>query len=357
MQVNPAARWTVLIYTSASKDLEQAVEDSLQEITDHPLQGDQVHIVAQRGRDSQAQRFQLHGSEQPLPLGPAQAADMTSSQTLQQFLEWGMEAYPAERYVVVLGGHAAGFAGAVTNSQRSKMLSLPDIEKALGELPTRPEILVFNTCLMAQAEAAEQFSENASYLVASQSQLKGLGLPLAPWFHDLATASTSQEAASRLVEHSQSVPERSPAVSAIDLQVWPELRERIDALALEIPRFPQHRQRLLEHIQSQSHLWPRESDRPLVDQIDVGVLSSHLSQDETLPKGLRQAAQSVVEGLPSLMLGNSSSSREEAGLSIYAPDQPFENLGPPQRNVGQIYRELRWSEATHWDEAIRWLSS
>ncbi len=357
MQVNPAARWTVLIYTSASKDLEQAVEDSLQEITNHPVAGDQVHIVAQRGRASQAQRFQLHGSDKPLPLGQPQEVDMTASQSLQDFLQWGMEAYPAQRYVVVLGGHAAGFAGAVTNSQRSKMLSLPEIEKALGGLPARPEILVFNTCLMAQAEAAEQFSEKASYLVASQSQLRGLGLPLAPWFHDLATVDTSQEAASRLVEHSREVPERSPAVSAINLQEWPELRERVDALAQEVPRYPQHRQRLLDHIQNQRHLWPRDSDRPLVDQIDIGTLLSHWSQDETLPETLRQAASHVVEGLPSLMLANSSSSREEAGLSIYAPDEPFEHLGPPQRKVGQIYRELRWSDSTHWDEAIRWLSS
>jgi hypothetical protein len=209
---------------------------------------------------------------------------------------------------------------------------------------------------MAQAEATEQFSEIASYLVASQSQLKGLGLPLAPWFHDLANVESPREAAARLVEHAHKVPERSPAVTAINLERWPELRQRIDLLAQEIPRHPQHRLRLLEHIQSQSHLWPRDSDRPLVDQIDLGILSSQWSQDEALPQALRRAAAQVVEGLPSLLLGNSSSSREEAGLSIYAPDQPFESLGPPQRNVGQIYRELRLSEASHWDEAIRWLS-
>lgn len=356
MKIPPRAPWTVLIYTSASHDLEQAVEDSLQEITDHGIDGTQVQVVAQRGRQEQAQRFQLHDAQQPLPLGDSRAADMTRSETLEDFLSWGMEAYPAERYVVVLGGHAAGFAGALTNSQRTRMMRLPEIEKALGELPRRPDLLVFNTCLMAQAEAAEQFSSVAPAMVASQSQLKGLGLPLAPWLGQLFHLESPQDAASQLVEYSRPVPERAPAVTALDLEKWPKARQAVEELALQVPLHPQHKQRLLSHIEKQVHLWPRAHDRPLVDQLDLRSLCQDWAQDLELPQPLRQAASGLVEVLPEVVLGNSASPQEGTGLSLYAPDRPFGGLGPPGGQVDQIYQDLRWAQSTSWDEAIDWLT-
>lgn len=193
-----APAWTVLIYTSASPDLREAVQESLTEISDHGAASDSVQVVAQMGTAGSMQRFQLHGVGEPQALGPATSGEMTEPGRLREFLEWGMSRFPAQRYAVVLGGHGAGFAGAVTDSQRRTMLSLPSIQQQLSGLPARPELLIFNTCLMAQAEVAEQLQGTASQLVASQSQLKGLGLPLAAWLPRLDARISASEAAHAL---------------------------------------------------------------------------------------------------------------------------------------------------------------
>ena len=354
MKVPPMAAWTVLIYTSASRDLEVAVSDSLQEICDGPGPPQDIQVVAQMGWRGQAQRFQLHQSAHPQSLGDPESLDMTEPQQLQRFLKWGMKAYPAQRYAVVLGGHGAGFGGAVTDSDRRKMLRLPQLEEALGGLPARPEMVIFNTCLMAQAEVAEQLASVTSHLVASQTQLTGLGLPLAAWLQHLPDCQQGDSAASALVDEASQAGPRSPQVGAIDLDQWPQLSLKLDALAQQILDHPQSSSQLLQHIKNQAHLWPRPQDRPLVDQLDLVSLCRSWQQEEQLPDRLRQQSGEVADLVQQIC---QHSQPQAHGLSVYAPDQPFAHLGPPQARLGQLYGELRWARQTRWDEAITALIS
>ena len=227
----PTKAWTVLIYTSASRDLETAVEASLQEITEAGAPED-VQVVAQMGAQGLARRYRLHDCEHPQELEPARPAEMSRPEELRSFLLWAMEKYPARHYAVVLGGHGAGFGGAITDSQRRRMMSLPELESALGELPQKPELVVFNTCLMAQAEVASQLQTTTPHLVASQSELRGLGLPLAGWIRELPQQEDGGGAATLLAASSQG--ERAPAVSAIDLQRFPSLQQSMNSLASQI---------------------------------------------------------------------------------------------------------------------------
>ena len=354
MDVKPSAGWTVLIYTSASRDLEEAVGQSLQEICDGFGPPDQVQVAAQLGWRGQAQRFQLHHQAHPKPLAPPEALDMTEPAQLTRFLQWGMRAYPAQHYAVVLGGHGAGFGGAVTDTDRRRMLPLPQLEAALGELPRAPDLVVFNTCLMAQAEVAAQLAPVTPHLVASQTELKGLGLPLAGWIQHLPACPEGGTAAQALVAESSHFAERSPLVSALDLEKWPLLSDQLNGLAQQILQHPQSRDALLGHIATQKHLWPRDQDRPLVDQLDLVSLCNSWQQDKTLPRSLRRQAGKVSE-LVGQLCGRSAEGG--SGISIYAPDRPFEQLGTPQGPLGELYGRLRMARNTLWDEAIAQLVS
>ncbi|MBX3167212.1 MAG: hypothetical protein KF760_07360 [Candidatus Eremiobacteraeota bacterium] len=346
MDAARANSWTVLIYTSASHDLEKAVTQSLEEITRQGTPQD-VRVVAQMGSQGSVQRYQLHQVVQPRPLGERRPADMTEPEELQRFLGWGMEKYPAEHYAIVLGGHGAGFAGAVTDSQRRRMISLPDLEKGLGELPRRPDLVVFNTCLMAQAEVASQLHTVSDHLVASQSELRGLGLPLATWLQQLPNLAGGSQAAAQLVQASEGLSERAPAVASIDLRRWPQLQSSLDELAGRILDAPGSAPRLRQHIQQQPDLWPHAQDRPLVDQIDLAGLCRAWQNDRQLPEDLRRQAGQV--GL--LVSQLCRSSQETGGLSAYLPDQ---SNGP---FIDQIYARLRFARETRWDEALQSLSS
>ncbi len=334
--------WTVLIYTSASHDLEKAVQESLEEITEQGTPQD-VHVVAQMGIQGEARRYQLHGVKAPELLQPAHPAEMTEPRELSEFLRWGMQKYPAQHYAVVLGGHGAGFAGAVTDTQRRRMIPLPDLEKSLGELPRKPDLVVFNTCLMAQAEVASQLQPVTDHLVASQSELLGLGLPLAPWLNQLPQLEDGGAAAERLVEVSRGLGHRAPAVASIDLRGAGELRQELDGLAGAILEHPQTYSTLRQHVQNQPHLWPRAQDRPLVDQIDLLGLCRAWQGDLSLPRDLREQAGEVMNTVARLC----RSSEELGGLSIYAPERDNGAF------VQQIYTRLRFAEQTRWDEALQ----
>lgn len=346
MDVAQTNRWTVLIYTSASQDLEKAVSESLEEIT-HQGTPQDICVLAQMGSQGEARRYQLHQVEKPQPLEASVPTDMTDPQELRRFLLWGMEKYPAQHYAIVLGGHGAGFAGAVTDSARRRMISLPDLEKALSELPHKPELVVFNTCLMAQTEVATQLHQTTDHLVASQSKLRGLGLPLSPWLQQLPEQPGGLGAAAELVKASRGLDERAPAVASIDLRHWPRLQDGLDELAGSLLSFPECRQNLRRHIEAQPKLWPHAQDRPLVDQIDLLALCRCWQADDSLPQALRQRARQVA----GLVTEACRSSAEQGGLSIYAPERHNGMM------VDQIYARLRFAEQTRWDEAVNSLLS
>ncbi len=334
--------WTVLIYTSASQDLEKAVTESLEEITGQGTPLD-VCVVAQMGAQGSLQRYQLHQVDRPHPLEASRPGEMTEPEELQRFLRWGMEKYPAQHYAVVLGGHGAGFAGAVTDSQRRKMIPLPELEMSLGELPRRPDVIVFNTCLMAQAEVASQLHTTSDNLVASQSKLLGLGLPLSDWLQQLPDQNSGSKAARQLVEASRGQGERAPAVTSIDLRGWPQLQSGLDQLAGSILESRQYHPLLRHHILQQPDLWPHAQDRPLVDQLDLAALCRDWAGDDRLPESLREQAGRVG----SLVRQLCHSSEASGGLSAYLPEQ---SNGP---FVDQIYARLRFARETRWDEALK----
>lgn len=344
MDAARANSWTVLIYTSASQDLEKAVSESLHEITGRGTPQD-VRVLAQMGSQGEARRYQLHQVQQPQPLEAGRPADMTDPEELRRFLLWGIEKYPSQHYAIVLGGHGAGFAGAVTDTARRRMISLPDLESALGELPKKPDLVIFNTCLMAQAEVATQLQQATDHLVASQSELHGLGLPLAAWLEQLPAQSNGSGAAAQLVSASHGLSRRAPAISSIDLRRWPELQESLDQLAGTILDSPESRQTLRKHIQEQPDLWPHAQDRPLVDQLDVARLCKSWQTDASLPPELRRQA-GKVGGLVGELC---RSSADQGGLSIYAPESNNGIL------VDQIYARLRFARQTRWDEAVNTL--
>ena len=344
MDAAKANSWTVLIYTSASQDLEKAVTQSLEEITREGTPQD-VCVLAQMGAQGEARRYQLHQVTQPRPLEAGRPADMTDPQELRRFVRWGMEKYPSQHYAVVLGGHGAGFAGAVTDSERRRLISLPDLEKALGELPQKPDLVVFNTCLMAQAEVASQLQHTTDQLVGSQTELRGLGLPLADWLQHLPEQTDGAGAAGQLVSASQGLSDRAPRIAALDLRRWPDLQKSLDELAGEILDCPESHPSLRRHIQQQPGQWPHPQDRPLVDQIDLAGLCRSWQSDDSLPSSLRQQADQVGK----LVAQVCKSSEPSGGLSIYAPER---SNGP---FVDQIYARLRFAEQTRWDEALNQL--
>ncbi len=94
--------------------------------------------------------------------------DMSDYTTLRDFVGYGVQNYPADRYMLIIGDHGNGWRGTCSDSINGggSWMSLPDLESAL--LGYKFDILWLYSPTMATAEVAHQVREQSDYLVASQ---------------------------------------------------------------------------------------------------------------------------------------------------------------------------------------------
>ncbi len=144
------------------------------------------HAMLPRGIDwTRTQRYYVHkGSlEQLEDLGTDTAGsdrDMGDAATLQAFLTWGIENYPARKYVVVLWDHGGGVNhGVGPDEVTGTALKVAGIRDALAaasqEAGQKFALVGFDTCLMGTAEVAASLAPSADFLVASQDLEPGPG--------------------------------------------------------------------------------------------------------------------------------------------------------------------------------------
>jgi hypothetical protein len=196
-------KWTVLVFLNADNDLEQA---GLADINEMEKVGsnDNLNIVVQVDRmdggagDAIAdanwvgtRRYYIKRdftkkivSPMVMNLGER---DMGSRRELAEFLKWGIETYPADRFVAVIWNHGAGWMGISSDDDSGKMLSVPDVMAALREAkpalekvnPRHPrfDIVDFDACLMGMLEIAYELRDLTDYMVGSEENEPGAGMP------------------------------------------------------------------------------------------------------------------------------------------------------------------------------------
>ena len=103
--------------------------------------------------------------------------NMGDQQSLEEFLQFCKENYPAKKTMLLIWNHGGGSVDgvAVDENHDNKALSLKEIRDALHEIyPTDEkegkhfEIIGFDACLMATLETAMAVKDHANYLVASE---------------------------------------------------------------------------------------------------------------------------------------------------------------------------------------------
>lgn len=151
--------------------------------------GDDVNIVIETGGaatwrshniDNNAlQRYEVAGGSlnliESLPNG-----NMGESETLGNFLKWGMENYPAEHNMLVFWDHGGGSAKGVCFDENYSFdsLSLAEIKEALdgAGLKGKFDFITFDACLMATIEVVSLMRDYAEYMIASEEIVPAGGM-------------------------------------------------------------------------------------------------------------------------------------------------------------------------------------
>lgn len=267
----PPVAWTLMVYMEADNNLEL---DALLDLFEMEMVGssDEVHVLVQIDRAeaytqaddgwSETRRFRVEGSDQhpeirdlltqrqqdptslqlaSTPLESIGEIDGGDPASLTDFLTWGIERYPADRYGVILlshGGTWSGGFGADTSHDHSAM-SLPDLDLALTDAREQTgawfEFIGFDACLMGQLEVYEVLSRHASYAAAAQELEPAYGWYYTPLLEQLTDDPTmgGDQLAAIAVE----------SFMAFYDEVWPELTGRsfaseYDLAAVDLTRMP-----------------------------------------------------------------------------------------------------------------------
>ena len=346
MQITSPARWGVLVYSSASPDIEPACRASFDEVTGaRPSDG--VTVAGWLGTAGGTRQVSKRGDV------TASAVDMSRPETLERFLRWGMKAAPAERYVVVLGGHGSGFMGAVTDSGRQRVLAPQEMREALRHAGMHADVLVLNACLEANVEVAAELAPRADVLVASQGLQNGAGIPLGAAIERLRPDTAPLEAARIIVDASRAVPERAPLLSAIDEGRVGAVVHGLDALGAALLADEAGLAAARRCIATLPDFRERPQDRPLVDLKDIQAFARGLATDARLAgTPLASAAGALERAAGESVVAATSPTGEARGLSAYLAIAPL-----PFDRVQQQYDDLALSTAApHWHEAVERLA-
>jgi hypothetical protein len=121
--------------------------------------------------------------------------NMASAATLQAFITFAVERYPAARTMLVLWGHGDGWRGLCPDG--SDLLTLPELGSALASATAAMgrglDIVAVDSCAGATFEMLYELSGHSDFLVASENNVPFQGLPYTQILNGLA-AETGQSA-------------------------------------------------------------------------------------------------------------------------------------------------------------------
>jgi len=93
------------------------------------------------------------------------------AETLQEFIVWAKATFPADKYILHMSGHGAGWKGmnvAIGSDKNTRALTMADMRKALGKFGEKIDVIFLDSCLMGGLEVAYQIRDQAEYVTFSE---------------------------------------------------------------------------------------------------------------------------------------------------------------------------------------------
>ena len=203
---------TVLIYLCGA-DLEsknQLATGDIQEILKVSGQPDDVNILIETGgasswastygiSSSKLERWHVENKSLVKDATLADYVSMGLTGTLQSFIEYGLNNYPAERVGLILWNHGGGMHGVCYDEKKNDdSLLNSEVKSAVsgalnncGMSGQKLEWIGYDACLMQVQDVAEFNSQYFNYMIASEESEAGYGWDYDNWVDDLYAKKTT----------------------------------------------------------------------------------------------------------------------------------------------------------------------
>ncbi len=118
---------------------------------------------------------------------------MVDPDTLEGFVRWGNQNYPANRMALILWDHGTGSVSGYGYDEKyssAGSMTLQQIDQALTNAGVKFDFVGFDACLMATAETAVMLGDHADYMVASEETEPGVGWYYTDWLDAVSSNSS-----------------------------------------------------------------------------------------------------------------------------------------------------------------------
>ncbi|MGA1822130.1 MAG: PKD domain-containing protein [Thermoplasmatota archaeon] len=359
-------KWTILVYMSGDCDLESEMIGDFNEL-EMIGSGDGLDIIVQldryenddtsNGDWTDTRRYRILRDEDPslmnserLDSPPLGELDMGDPGTMVDFLKFGFDNYPADRYLISLGGHSDGVTGyfCPDNKPPSSKMSLQEFghsfRQVVDEELGRPvDVLALDACWMGMAEAVAEVKDHARYFVGSFDETPGTGWPYdlcVP--HLLETDRTMEERLAGVVDSFiGAYSEDFASLSAVDVEafrdqflpVWKNLSEEMFYTSSD--------SRAVYSAAANSADHPKIKD----DMIDIYHFARLLSSNSKLDIRVRAWVDELLATEDSVVIHSRAGSYHTDGSSLFG-------VHFTRGSVYQNYIDTEFSKLTAWDDFL-----
>ncbi len=324
---------TVMIYMAGS-DLETRggtasadIEEMMRAVPDHG----EVNVVVMtggshewhNGLDPDKNIVSLVTGEGLKTQWETPGVSMGEADTLRDFLQTASEAFPAEKYALILWSHGGGPLAGVCFDERYEVggvmdgLTLEEMARALHETMFAKERLLFvgfDACMMASAEVAGAMAPYAEVMVASQEIEPSGGWDYS-FLGDLSGSRDGARAGEVIADaFARSMEEEilDVAISCLDLTRWERAEKAMDDFFGAIDALmPEVFDVLLQAREAAAEVGDRSE--VYMDLVDLKDWAALLEKDGTWDAG------PLREALEDLVIRSWSNAERVNGLSVYFP--------------------------------------
>jgi clostripain len=379
--------WLVMLYDDADDEILE--EDMLNDLNEAELVGssDRVHIVAQMDRYdggydgdgdwTTAKRFLIQHDDDLDKLHSKELADlgevnMADADTLIDFVTWATKTYPANKYVLIMSDHGAGWPGGWSDSSTTTdgrddiplaqsfgdMLFLMELGDALKQIVAATsigqfELIGLDACLMSSLEVYSAVAPYARYAVASQEVEPSLGWAYAAWLGRLVDspeidgAELAKAIVDSYIDQDQQIVDdkarakyvkrayeyadnttaeeiaaeesKSITLTGVDLARIPDLLKALDTLARALAKIDQ-KPVAASRRYAQAFETVFDDDQPK-PYIDIGNFA-RLLKEKTNDRTVRAAADALIAAIGQAVIDEKHGEEKAGatGISIYFPN-------------------------------------
>lgn len=364
------AKWTVLVYLDADNDLETAGIHNFNQMEIVGSTQD-VHVIVQMDRMravdpdndkwTDTRRYLITRDNDALKMHsirldspPLNELDMADPATLRSFVQWGMNEFPADHYLLVIWDHGTGWQMRSTSvTSRYKFVAADDTSSTVLNVTSIPsalagmhmDVIAFDACYMQQLEVAYEMRNCADYLVGSTAIEPSPGYNYDRLLCHIDANTQPEQLCQVVVEqYAAEYPNPTPNIthSAIDLRKIGSVAEAMNSFAGMLQTSPMILRPSLASARSETLNYSTTgSSRYSLDLLDYVSRCADVmgpSANSTCANLQNAFNDAMIASIHNADMPNAQ------GLAIYIP---------PTSRYESIYGETSLAQDTDWDEWLR----